>query len=167
MAVYVLAPLTFCISLLLATLTTWYLVQFHPTISHVSTAILSVYVTFTILLSLSSILGLAGAIRRKAIWVKIYAELMCMNWFIGLGLGIGHIIKTWKNRKGLLKLCVDKMTKVAQAESGEAGDKLADMASAHEHACNRVSRRRVRLSPRFSADNERGVPFNVDRHSSG
>lgn len=83
-------------------------------ISKVSMALLCLYVIFTCLLSLSSILGLAGAIQRKAKWVKIYAELMCMNWFIGVGLGIGHIVKTWRNKDSYVHMCASAMEKSIQ-----------------------------------------------------
>ncbi|CAO1636465.1 unnamed protein product [Sympodiomycopsis kandeliae] len=118
-AIYVLAPLTFAISLLLSTLTSFYLARYHEMISKVSMALLCLYVIFTILLSLSSILGLAGAIQRKSKWVKIYAELMCMNWFIGVGLGIGHMVKTWRNKSSLVDMCQHSMQKKLQENSDE------------------------------------------------
>lgn len=117
-------------------MTSWYLAHYHSTISHVSTVLLSIYVAFTLLLSLSSILGLAGAIRHKSKWVKIYAELICMNWFIGLGLGIGHIVKTWKNRKQLLEMCKESMDKAVKEEDAVAAYKATD-------GCEKVSLRAV------------------------
>lgn len=60
-----------------------------------------------------------------------------MNWFISVGLGIGHIVKTWKNKKALLKMCEEAMRKHEDGGAGGGGD--GDEAKDATH-CLHVSR---------------------------